>query len=226
MKMNKLLPELNSNWGANVRTILSRSEWDAIRKLSYDQAGYVCEICGENGLKQGFRHPVECHEVWEWDVENKTQTLKRMISLCPRCHRTKHFGFHGEDEAIDQLMKVNEISQKEAEKIIQECLEDHESKLGIEWTIDLTAIGHGVLKPEDYKITKNIDDFKRRTTMHYKLPADYRLKGYQKQTRSRLEEIAKITFGEENINDPRVLNEILKAEKRRDQQIKSLTPTI
>ena len=40
----ELIPKCT--WGINVRTKLSKDQWDVIRKYVYREAGYVCEICG------------------------------------------------------------------------------------------------------------------------------------------------------------------------------------
>ena len=69
-------------WLVNVRSEVSKSEWDKLRRATYKAAGYRCEIC--NG--KGHKHPVECHEVFEYDDEEKSQTLKRLIAICPKCN--------------------------------------------------------------------------------------------------------------------------------------------
>lgn len=68
---------------SNVRTSIKKEEWDKIRFLSYENAKHKCEICGNNGLKQGFKHRIECHEIWHYDDTTKTQKLIGLISLCP-----------------------------------------------------------------------------------------------------------------------------------------------
>ena len=83
--MNKLIPELipSNTWYNNVRSIVSKDEWDIIRRKSYKFANYKCQICGDSGINQGYKHPVECHEIWEFDDKNKIQYLIGFISLCP-----------------------------------------------------------------------------------------------------------------------------------------------
>jgi hypothetical protein len=48
------------------------------------------EICKETGKTQGYKHNVECHEIWEYNDEDKIQKLIGLISLCPICHLTKN----------------------------------------------------------------------------------------------------------------------------------------
>lgn len=47
-------------FGENLRKLLTKTEWDKVRKAVYKRAGYKCEICGGKGEK----HPVEAHEEW------------------------------------------------------------------------------------------------------------------------------------------------------------------
>lgn len=80
----KALP--TSTHGDNLRKILPRTQWDKIRKATYTRANHKCELCGGKGT----RHPVEAHELWYFDMENKIQYLERLVALCPNCHRIQH----------------------------------------------------------------------------------------------------------------------------------------
>ena len=75
---------------SNVRTTLKPKDWDKIRFISYEKAGNKCEICGQTGIEQGYKHNVECHEIWHYDDVNHIQKLKGVISFCPLCHQVKH----------------------------------------------------------------------------------------------------------------------------------------
>ena len=77
-----------SCWWTNVRSNLTQSQWDKIRKPVYANANFLCEICGERGTK----HPVECHEVWIYNDKSLIQKLDHFQSLCPLCHEVKHIG--------------------------------------------------------------------------------------------------------------------------------------
>jgi len=68
---------------SNVRTTVTIAEWDKIRNLSYAAANHKCEVCGDTGKKQGYKHDVECHEIWDYDDVNHIQKLVGLISLCP-----------------------------------------------------------------------------------------------------------------------------------------------
>ena len=140
--MLKLTIELvpSTSWCSNVRTKVSRSRWDKIRKKSYENAGHVCEICG--GV--GPRHPVECHEIWEYDVDRSTQTLVGLIALCPKCHQVKHAGLASVKgklhEVYAHLIKVNGISKEEAIKIVEEAFETYRFRSSFNWRVDISYI--------------------------------------------------------------------------------------
>ncbi len=104
----------------NVRALLTPAQWDIVRKQVYDQAWHVCEICGGKGPK----HPVEAHEIWEYDDKKLVQKLSGMIALCPDCHQVKHIGLaqlNGQfDRALAHLMKVNKLTKPKALAYVKE----------------------------------------------------------------------------------------------------------
>lgn len=142
MSPPKLTIELvpSTAWGANLRSILSKPEWDKLRKIVYREAGYVCEVCGGKGSKW----PVECHEVWKYDDKLFIQKLERMIALCPACHEVKHIGFAGTrgrgTEAIKHLAKVNGWNLEYAESYVRSMFMLWESRSRHEWTLDIRAL--------------------------------------------------------------------------------------
>lgn len=152
-KKPKLLIELipTTCHYSNVRTTVKKKEWDKIRFISYELANNKCEICGDIGKNQGYNHNVECHEIWEYDDENKIQKLIGLISLCPTCHQVKHIGraiaIGKHKQAYAQLMKVNKWSQKQVEEHILESFEIHKERSKHEWGLDLS-----ILTEEPYNI--------------------------------------------------------------------------
>ncbi len=104
-----------SCWFSNVRDHVSKPTWDKLRKATYQQANYRCEVCGGRGDK----HPVECHEIWNYDDINHIQTLFGLTALCPSCHQVKHIGLAGlrgrGEEAEAHLAKVNNWSSEPAQ---------------------------------------------------------------------------------------------------------------
>lgn len=144
--MKKLTIELvpSTAWYSNVRSNVTTQEWDKIRRKSYLKADNKCEICGDVGTNQGVKHNVECHEIWEYNDECKIQKLIGLISLCPFCHKTKHTGLaqiKGEiNIVIKQLMKVNEMTKKEAKDYIDLSFELFEERSNHDWELDITYL--------------------------------------------------------------------------------------
>ena len=126
-------------WYKNVRSEVSKEEWDHIRKKCYKKAKHKCEVCSDTGKNQGYRHNVECHEIWEYDDKYHTQTLIGFIALCPRCHKVKHPGLaqiNGElDIVFEQLMKVNGMTEKEAEEYLEECFNVWDERSQHKWSL-------------------------------------------------------------------------------------------
>jgi 5-methylcytosine-specific restriction endonuclease McrA len=127
-------------WYSNVRSNVTKNEWDVIRKKSYEHANHVCEICGDVGTNQGVRHNVECHEIWDYNDETKEQTLLGLISLCPYCHKSKHVGLaqiNGELHiVVNQLMKVNDITEDEALNYINKSFDIWSKRSNFEWKLN------------------------------------------------------------------------------------------
>ncbi len=138
----KLTIELvpSSSWFDNVRSALSKSEWDNLKKIVYKKANYVCEICGGVGDK----HPVECHEIWEYNDKKLTQKLSGMIALCPDCHMVKHIGLaqiQGKySKALNHFKKINKVSEKKANLYISECFILWNSRSSKKWTLDISHL--------------------------------------------------------------------------------------
>lgn len=159
--MPKLIVELipSSCHYSNVRTTVKPSEWDKIRHLSYKQANNQCEICQATGKQQGYKHNVECHEIWEYDDINKIQKLIGLISLCPICHFTKHIG-----RAIamgkvaichKQLTKINKWTPIQIKQHILDSFKLHKERSRYKWSLDLS-----ILNLEPYNL--NIDITQKR----------------------------------------------------------------
>ncbi len=129
-----------TSWYSNVRSNVNQIEWDIIRKKSYKKAKYQCEICYEVGPN----HPVECHEIWEYNEEKGFQILKGFISLCPNCHQVKHFGLaqiNGKGEqALNHLKKVNSINDKEANEHVKKAFDIWYRRNETKWYVDITYI--------------------------------------------------------------------------------------
>lgn len=105
-------------WWSNVRSILLRRDWDALRQRVYREYGHRCAICGADGM-------IHCHECWSYDDINLVQTLTGFVALCPLCHHVKHLGHAGilaqegkldYDSVISHFLEVNGCSREVFEK--------------------------------------------------------------------------------------------------------------
>ena len=138
----KLTIELvpSSSWGNNIRAIMTAKQWRALSGMVCDHAYNVCEICGDVGPK----HPVECHEIWEYNDRKQTQRLTGMIALCPDCHMVKHIGLariKGKyDEALKHFMKVNKLKKRQAEEYVEEAFNLWRERSKNQWTLDLSLL--------------------------------------------------------------------------------------
>lgn len=137
--MIKLTIELvpKTSWYNNVRSKISKSEWDVIRNLSYKLAGHKCEICSATGR-------MECHEIWEYNETDLIQRLTGFVCLCKDCHRVKHPGLaklKGEELLVEQqLMKVNNMTEYEAINYLMESFKTWENRNRYKWMIDISYV--------------------------------------------------------------------------------------
>lgn len=130
----------SSAWFSNVRAVVSKKQWDVIKRIVADKAYWVCQICGGVGPK----HPVECHEIWHYDDTTQIQKLVGMIALCPDCHQVKHFGLAQvmgkREQAFKHLMNINQVTKREAEKYIKQAFETWEKRSQKTWTLDISIL--------------------------------------------------------------------------------------
>lgn len=102
-----LLPK--GAWGNDFSKTLSKKDWDTLRNKCYERANHKCAICGY------VTDDLDAHEVWNFNVENKTQTLVDILALCSRCHGVKHiqnsYRLGYGDDAKTHFMKVNNASE-------------------------------------------------------------------------------------------------------------------
>lgn len=132
----ELIPE--STWSINVRSEVSKEEWDTLRKYVYRKANYRCDVCRGRGPKW----PVECHEIWEFDKERSVQRLAGLTALCPDCHQVKHYGrarvIGKEREAFQHLMRVNSWTDTQAREHVRSAMDLWAVRSEVQWTVDLT----------------------------------------------------------------------------------------
>ena len=129
---------------SNVRTTIKQKNWDKVRFISYEKAKNKCEICGETGLEQGYKHQVECHEIWHYDDENKIQKLIGLISLCPVCHQVKHIGrammIGKQPEVFKKLETVNNWNHKQVVDHLAEVFILNKERSKHKWFLDISLL--------------------------------------------------------------------------------------
>jgi hypothetical protein len=131
-------------WYSNVRSLLPTKEWDRLRKLSYTHADYECEICGGSGLEQGYKHPLECHEIWNYNDRTHVQRLDGLVSLCPYCHMCKHIGranaMGNQPIAFAHMEMVNDWNHKMVVNHVACQFEIFKERSKHPWKIDLSIL--------------------------------------------------------------------------------------
>jgi hypothetical protein len=141
---------------SNVRTMVTPKQWDTIRFSVYDKANHKCEICGDNGLNQGYKHRVECHEVWDYNEITGVQKLINLVSLCPTCHQVKHIGrarMIGKiSECYKQLKKINHWTTEMIEKHISDSQLEYRIRSKMQWKLDIS-----LLNKKPYDLNLNLD---------------------------------------------------------------------
>ena len=124
----------------NLRSDLPRSQWDLLRRDCYKKANYCCEVCGG----KGFQHPVECHEIWDYNDKKHIQKLVGLISLCPACHEVKHIGLAqvrgNYDRALKHLMRINKWTEEDAEVYVEVAFETYMQRSLHEWKSDISIV--------------------------------------------------------------------------------------
>lgn len=169
-----LLPK--GAWNNDLSRILSKKDWDTLRNFCYKKANHRCQICGFQ------TDELDAHEVWEFDIIYKTQTLKDIMAICSKCHGVKHFknsvrlGFG--EEAKKHFLKVNKCSEMEFANHLNKALIEYEQRNKIfRWKMfaDLSNFGGKDIKIKERNIPninnpyKDIDWYKLTYTERKKL---------------------------------------------------------
>lgn len=129
----------STSWGDNLRSELSKTEWTKISRATSDKADGKCEVCGQ---KPRTRRP-DCHEIWEYDDENKVQKLIGLVALCSTCHKAKHLGrtlsvepIEVQERVLKKIMAMNDFDQKDLEAYVAEVFYEHHLRSQHTWSVD------------------------------------------------------------------------------------------
>lgn len=134
MKLNfELVPD--SCWYSNLRSLLTKEQWDAVRKRVYARANGRCMICGAPSAR------LEAHERWEYDDEEGVQRLADIVAVCRPCHEVIHIGrtqlMGREREASEHFMKVNGCTYAEYRRALGQANAAHRERSRREWRLDI-----------------------------------------------------------------------------------------
>jgi hypothetical protein len=133
----------SSCWFTNVRTCVRPADWERVKALVVGRAGQRCEACG-GAAEPSHGLWLEAHERWSYDDATRVQTLRRLVCLCTRCHRSTHFGFAevtGQAaQAHAHLCAVNGWSTADADAHIAMAARTWRARSAIDWTLDLSVL--------------------------------------------------------------------------------------
>ena len=126
-------------WGYNLRSVLSREQWDYIKKTAAERAEGRCMICGAKTQKP------DTHEKWSYDEKNHIVKLVGIIAVCRNCHNAIHMArtqLKGNYIAAENhYMKVNGVSYSEMRADLGRANEEN-IRLGrvSDWVMDLSFL--------------------------------------------------------------------------------------
>ena len=132
-------------WQSNLRSSMSRADWDKLRKSVYATYNYRCGICEANDVQ------LNCHEIWHYDDEKHVQKLVGFIALCPMCHHCKHLGHAGIlasqgkldlEQVIAHFMRVNHCSREDFSVHRKAAFDKWHERNRFEWTTELGTYAH------------------------------------------------------------------------------------
>jgi len=128
-----------SVWGESLHRLLTRTQWDKIRKPTLDRAAGRCEVCGIASAR------LICHEKWSYDDATSARTLTDIQAVCQPCSSVMHIGRAGiiaVDGVLDlqdvynHFMEVNGIDWPTAQKAIDTAYAVHRKRSKQKWTTD------------------------------------------------------------------------------------------
>lgn len=154
-KIQILLPQIRlkiqmipvTSFYKNVRSNIAQTEWDRIRRDIYKQSNYECDIC----KGKGDEHPVECHELWDYDSKTRVQKLVGFQSICPSCHevihigRTSTLGTTKKEKAYEHFKTINNLNDEDAKLIANYFKDEWITRCGVKWSLNLDyLINYGI----------------------------------------------------------------------------------
>ena len=135
--MIELVPD--GCWYSNLRTILSKKQWDFLKADAKERANGKCMICGKETKY------LDAHEKWSYDRNKRTQKLEDILAVCKDCHSVIHMErtqlLGNAERAENHFMAVNKCSYVEMRKAMGEANEEHQKNNQVsEWLLDLSYL--------------------------------------------------------------------------------------
>lgn len=135
-------------WYYNLRSILSREQWDFIKKDAKSRALGKCSVCGKK------TNALDAHEQWSYDEKKGIQKLENVIAVCRDCHAAMHINrtwLKGDHEkAEDHYMKVNGCTYAEMRADMGEANRVQQKLNGVsEWKTDISWLKRFIEEDKD-----------------------------------------------------------------------------
>ncbi|SRR6266571_5240695 len=138
-------------WGKSLAGIARRGwgqPWDAIRAKEMSRTHGNCDHCSGRGIL--------VHEHWEYNDSTRVQRLAGFEVTCEKCSLVHHFGraaqIGREDEALAHLMSVNQVSQRDAEALVERAFDAWQMRSHHAWIQDFSWLRS---RMSDYGLTKD-----------------------------------------------------------------------
>lgn len=100
-----------------------------------------CQLCLDSGLT---KNELFLCEVYEYIPEEETKKLIRLFSACKDCRNLYKYGIKNKNTSY--LMKLTDMNEEEATKLIQDTVDKKLELDQIKWTLDLSIITDNGLK--------------------------------------------------------------------------------
>ena len=131
-------------WYSNLRSILSKKEWDLIKAIVKQKSNGKCSICGKNTSR------IEAHERWQYDKDKGIQKLVDIIGVCRDCHSVIHIGrtqlLGNEQRAEEHFMRVNNCSYADYRQELSKANITHQELNKVnEWAMDISFLKKFIL---------------------------------------------------------------------------------
>lgn len=143
----ELIPE--NLWYCNLRSHISRYQWEKIRRQVLGVYDNTCFICGARPNK------LDIHEVWDYNEKNKILTLQGFMPLCKSCHRVKHIGLTqilasqgllNMDLIIAHFLNVNKCDINTFDEHYKYAFDQFENRSKDKWKLNLRGYAKYVIK--------------------------------------------------------------------------------